>query len=73
MEQLTEIQEHLTKVTEEIFEIKENQKNERLRKIEFAAVLEGVKNYLTTRGFSEYEIDFILLDYEKEAFPERFS
>ena len=54
MEQLTEIQEHLTKVTEEIFEIKENQKNERLRKIELAAVLEGVKNYLTTRGFSEH-------------------
>lgn len=73
MEEKVEVQNHLQKVDQQIAEINQNQSNERLRKIELEAVIEGAMHFLKKKGFSSREIDYIMVDSLKKAYPERYG
>ena len=65
-----EIAQHLESVQERIYEINVNVKEQRIRKLELNATLEGLHNWFTRKGFSELEIYYLMkdLDIEKEFY-----
>jgi uncharacterized protein YjgD (DUF1641 family) len=65
-----EIVEHIANVQERIYEINVNVKEQRIRKLELNATLEGLHNWFTRQGFSELEIYYLMkdLDIEKEFY-----
>ena len=65
-----EIAQHLESVQERIYEINVNVKEQRIRKLELNATLEGLHNWFTRQGFSELEIYYLMkdLDIEKEFY-----
>ena len=65
-----EIAQHLESVQDRIYEINVNVKEQRIRKLELNATLEGLHNWFTRKGFSELEIYYLMkdLDIEKEFY-----
>ena len=65
-----EIAQHIASVQERIYEINVNVKEQRIRKLELNATLEGLHNWFTRKGFSELEIYYLMkdLDIEKEFY-----
>ena len=65
-----EIVEHLESVQHRIYEINVNVKEQRIRKLELNATLEGLHNWFTRKGFNDLEIYHLMkdLDIEKQAY-----